>query len=284
MEKIAILVDSAGDLPLELIEKEGFYLLPLYINLEGEFLRDRIDISPDEFYEWVRSKESLPKTSMPSPGDIHALLEKIRDDGYDKLIAISIGSKYSGTFNALNLAEIEGLDIFALNTGNLTLAEGLFAVYAKKLIDDGKTFAQIKETLASKIYDSKVFFTIESFKYIVAGGRVPKSFAKIGDALSVKPIVKTSQPEGGFEIVKIVRGEKKVFRQLEKIADQYLANAKDYYMFIAHGGYEEGLVRLRDLLKDYIDRASLYIEEQISPTLGANTGPGLFGFGFFILD
>ncbi|WP_311531861.1 DegV family protein [uncultured Anaerococcus sp.] len=284
MEKIAILVDSAGDLPLELIEKEGFYLLPLYVNLDGKFLRDRIDISPDEFYDWVRSKESLPKTSMPSPGDIQALLEKIRDYGYDKLIAISIGSKYSGTFNALNLAEIEGLDVFALNTGNLTLAEGLFAVYAKKLIEDGKTFAEIRDILSEKIYDSKVFFTIDSFKYIVEGGRVPKSFAKIGDVLSVKPIVKTSQPEGGFEIVKIVRGEKKVFRQLEKIADQYLANAKDYYMFICHGGYEEGLIKLRDLLKDYIDRASLYIEEQISPTLGANTGPGLFGFGFFILD
>ena len=54
MEKIAILVDSGGDLSLDYIKKEGFYYLPLYINLDGEYLRDRIDIGPEEFYKWIK--------------------------------------------------------------------------------------------------------------------------------------------------------------------------------------------------------------------------------------
>lgn len=284
MEKIAILVDSGSDLSLDYIKENGFYYLPLYLNLDGEFLRDRIDIEPDEFYSWIENNNKLPKTSMPSPGDIIKLMEKIRDDGYDKLICINIGSKFSGTYNACKLADVEGLEVFAFNTGNLTLGQGFFAVYAKELIDQGYSFQEIQNKLNDKLFDSRVFFTIETFKYIVEGGRVPKTFGKIGDALSVRPIIKTTPPEGGFTIEKIVRGEKKTLRQIEKIVKKNLEGINNYYLSIAHGGCKDGFDKVKNLLGEYINNAKIYMEGQISPTLGANTGPGLFGVILFILD
>lgn len=284
MEKIAILVDSGSDLSLDYIREEGFYYLPLYVNLDGKFLKDRLEISPEEFYSWIKTNNKLPKTSMPSPGDINELLEKIKEDGFEKVICINIGNKFSGTYNACKLAEVPGLEIYAFNTGNLTLAQGYYATYAKKLIDEGRSFAEITKKLEEKIYDSKVFFTIDTFKYIVEGGRVPKTFGKIGDALSVKPIIKTDPPEGGFAIEKIVRGEKKTLSQLEKIIRKNLEGVKDYYFFISEGDYPDGHQKMKERLKDIIENAKVYKEEQISPTLGANTGPGLIGIGFFILD
>ena len=284
MEKIAILVDSGSDLSLDYIREEGFYYLPLYVNLDGKFLKDRLEISPEDFYSWIKTNNKLPKTSMPSPGDINELLEKIKEDGYDKVICINIGNKFSGTYNACKLAEVPGLEVYAFNTGNLTLAQGYYATYAKKLIDEGKSFDEITKKLEEKIYDSKVFFTIDTFKYIVEGGRVPKTFGKIGDALSVKPIIKTDPPEGGFAIEKIVRGEKKTLSQLEKIIRKNLEGVKDYYFFISEGDYPDGHEKMKERLKDIIENAKIYKEGQISPTLGANTGPGLIGIGFFILD
>ncbi len=284
MEKIAILVDSGSDLSLDYINEEGFYYLPLYVNLDGKFLKDRLDISPEDFYAWIKANNKLPKTSMPSPGDINELMEKIKSDGYNKVICINIGNKFSGTYNACKLAEVEDIEIYAFNTGNLTLAQGYYATYAKKLINEGLTFKEVCEKLESKIYDSKVFFTIDTFKYIVEGGRVPKTFGKIGDALSVKPIIKTDPPEGGFAIEKIVRGGKRTLSQLEKIIRKNLVGVKDYYFFISEGDYPEGHRKIKDSLRDIIKNAKLYKEGQISPTLGANTGPGLIGVGFFILD
>lgn len=284
MEKIAILVDSGSDLSLDYIREEGFYYLPLYVNLDGKFLKDRLEISPEDFYSWIKTNNKLPKTSMPSPGDINELLEKIKEDGYEKVICINIGNKFSGTYNACKLAEVPGLEVYAFNTGNLTLAQGYYATYAKKLIDEGKSFDEITKKLEEKIYDSKVFFTIDTFKYIVEGGRVPKTFGKIGDALSVKPIIKTDPPEGGFAIEKIVRGEKKTLSQLEKIIRKNLEGVKDYYFFISEGDYPDGHEKMKERLKDIIENAKVYKEGQISPTLGANTGPGLIGIGFFILD
>lgn len=284
MEKIAILVDSGSDLSLDYIREEGFYYLPLYVNLDGKFLKDRLEISPEEFYSWIKTNNKLPKTSMPSPGDINELLEKIKEDGFEKVICINIGNKFSGTYNACKLAEVPGLEIYAFNTGNLTLAQGYYATYAKKLIDEGKSFDEVTQKLEEKIHDSKVFFTIDTFKYIVEGGRVPKTFGKIGDALSVKPIIKTDPPEGGFAIEKIVRGEKKTLSQLEKIIRKNLEGVKDYYFFISEGDYPDGHQKMKERLKDIIENAKVYKEEHISPTLGANTGPGLIGIGFFILD
>lgn len=284
MEKIAIMVDSAADISPTLAEEKGIYYLPLYVNIKDKFLRDRIDISPEEFYAYIKSENYLPKTSLPAPGDIMALVEKIKEDGYDKLIIICLGSKFSGTFNLCDMLEAEGIETFAFDSKNLTLAEGMLAIQAKKLVDEGKSFEEIKLSLEKLRDNSRVFFTLETFKYIIEGGRVPKTFGKISDALSVKPIISISPENAKFNLLKIVRGEKKVFKQFYNIAKENLEGAKEYYFFIAHGDSFDMALRLEEVLKEFIDGASLFIKDQISPTLGANTGPGLLGFGFLKLE
>lgn len=284
MEKIAIMVDSAADISPSLAEEKGIYYMPLYVNIKDKFLKDRIDISPEEFYAYIKSENYLPKTSLPAPGDIMALVEKIKDDGYDKLIIICLGSKFSGTFNLCDMLEAEGIETFAFDSKNLTLAEGMLALHAKKLVDEGKSFEEIKLSLEKLRDNARVFFTLETFKYIIEGGRVPKTFGKISDALSVKPIISVSPENAKFNLLKVVRGEKKVFKQFYNIAKENLEGAKEYYFFIAHGDSFDMAMKLEEVLKEFIDGASLFIKDQISPTLGANTGPGLLGFGFLKLE
>lgn len=284
MEKIAIMVDSAADISPSLAEEKGIYYMPLYVNIKDKFLKDRIDISPEEFYAYIKSENYFPKTSLPAPGDIMALVEKIKDDGYDKLIIICLGSKFSGTFNLCDMIEAEGIETFAFDSKNLTLAEGMLALHAKKLVDEGKSFEEIKLSLEKLRDNARVFFTLETFKYIIEGGRVPKTFGKISDALSVKPIISVSPENAKFNLLKIVRGEKKVFKQFYNIAKENLEGAKEYYFFIAHGDSFDMAMKLEEVLKEFIDGASLFIKDQISPTLGANTGPGLLGFGFLKLE
>lgn len=284
MEKIAILTDTASDIDIKLAEEMGIYLLPLYVNLDSKYYKDRKEISPDEFYTWMKESDSIPKTSTASPGDLHEILEQIKNDGYEKVIAISIGANFSSTYNLFNMMKMDGLEIYVFDSGNLTLSEGIFAIYAKELVDEGYGFEQIIEKLNAKKEDSKVFFALDTFKYLVAGGRVPRSFGKIGDALSVKPIISINPEESHFKLFKITRGEKKVLNEFKKIAARELENVKDYYFYIGHGGYEEGIEKLEDIFSDVIASARRTYRIQISPTLGANTGPGLFGFGLFKLD
>lgn len=284
MEKIAVLVDTASDIDLDLAKKEGIYLLPLYVNLGGKYLKDREEISPDEFYNWIKETKTQAKTSAASPTDAINLYEQIKEDGYEKVIAISINSNFSSTFSLLNMTVIDDLETYVFDTGNLTMSEGFFALYAKELIDQDYSFDKVVAKLEEKKQDSRVFFSIESFKYITEGGRFPKALSKVGDALSVKPIISVDPMEGAFKLIKLARGERRLIKEFSKIALEELKHTKDYYFFIGHGGYEEGLCKLEDIFKDVIAGAKQYFNVQISPTLGANTGPGLFGFGIFKLD
>lgn len=78
MEKIAILIDSASDIDLDLAKKLNVYFLPLYVNLDSEYFKDREEISPDQFYDWIRKHNSLPKTSTASPADAIKNMKKLK--------------------------------------------------------------------------------------------------------------------------------------------------------------------------------------------------------------
>ncbi|MDU6791667.1 MAG: DegV family protein, partial [Anaerococcus sp.] len=194
MEKIAVLVDSGSDIDLEKAKEFGIYLMPFYVNLDGKFYKEQIDLKPGEFYDWIRKNEKLPKTSIPSPGELEEKLEEIKNDGFEKLIIITISKNFTGFFNLCSQMDYEGLDVKVVDSQSVALTTGLLAIYAKDLIKKGYDFEKIVEMVEEKKKESKIFFTIDTFKYIVEGGRVPKTFGKIGDALSVKPIIKTDPP------------------------------------------------------------------------------------------
>ena len=284
MEKIAILVDSAADIEPSLAESKGIYTLPLYVNLHDEFYKDRVELSPEAFYQWMRENDTMPKTSTASPGDAIEIFQQIKDDGYDKVLVVCINKEFSSTYNLFQMTHVEGLESYVFDTGSLTMAEGLFAIYARDLIDEGKTFEEIIEILEAKKTASKVYFSIDSFKYIVEGGRLPRSLGKVGDALSVKPILTINPIEGAFKIAKLARGENRVIREFKKFAEKELADVSEYFFFIGHGGYEAGMNILEETFADIIKGAKDFYKVQISPTLGANTGPGLFGFGIFAIE
>ena len=74
-QRIAVLVDSATDVPPEVVEKYGVFIAPLHVNYsDGDFL-DRVTIQPEEVYR--RFETEIPKTSTPAPADIMALFDQI---------------------------------------------------------------------------------------------------------------------------------------------------------------------------------------------------------------
>ena len=90
MEKIAVLVDSGSDIDLEKAKEFGIYLMPFYVNLDGKFYKEQVELKAEEFYDWIEKHEKLPKTSIPSPGELVEKFNEIKNDGYElSLIHIS---------------------------------------------------------------------------------------------------------------------------------------------------------------------------------------------------
>lgn len=121
--EFAILVDSCCDVPEEFLEKYPIYVVPLRINYKEVSYRDRIDISPEEIYE--KLKLEIPTTSLPEYGDAQEVFENIINDGYNKIISISISSNLSGTFNLIRLVSeefiLKGIQTYQFDTKILLL-------------------------------------------------------------------------------------------------------------------------------------------------------------------
>ena len=87
-DKIAILIDSGTDVPPAYIQQYHMFVAPLRIIFnEGEY-NDGIDLTASQLYQ--RLPREVPKTSLPSAELVLQIIEQIRSEGYNKVLAITI--------------------------------------------------------------------------------------------------------------------------------------------------------------------------------------------------
>lgn len=155
--KTAIMIDSGCDLEPEFIKKYDIKVLNLKVMYGETIYSDGEDIDPLEVYR--RFPNEIPKTSTPNMYEVQELVQQIKDEGYEKIVAITISSGLSGTFNtvAMTFEEEEDIETFAFDTKNISIGAGLFAMWAAKKLEEGWTFEAIKHGLNGKINDAKVF-------------------------------------------------------------------------------------------------------------------------------
>ena len=165
-QKVAVLIDSGCDVPVDFRQKYDIWMLPLRVMYPEKDYEDGVDIDPMMVYR--RFPDEYPSTSTPSLMEVQDIFDKIRDAGYEKIIAVTISSGLSGTFNTIRLAasQQEELEIFVFDTKNISVASGIWAIWAAAKLEEGWPFERVKEGLIGKIYDSKVMFYMDTLKYL----------------------------------------------------------------------------------------------------------------------
>lgn len=280
--KIAVLTDSGSDVPQNMLDKFNIYQLSLGINYKDKSYRDRIDITPEEVYE--RLTEEVPSTSLPTLGEIREMLEKMVADGYTHVIIPVISSGLSGTYNAIRqvCSEFHNIKTAVIDTKNIALGSGFLAVYAAQLAEKNLGFEEIVKKVEDKIKDSHIYYSIQTLQYLIKGGRLGRVEGIIGSMLQIKPIIACDN-DGIYYTVAKVRGRKQSINKLIEIVQDIIKDKKNYYLTICHGYAKEEADMVKEKMKPFIDNAALFMEGQISPSLGVHTGPGLIGIGCFDL-
>lgn len=284
-QKIAVLADSGSDVPKEIIEKYNVKVIPLKIIFkEGEYI-DKVTITADEVY--TKMKNEIPTTSLPGADDIKQILDEIKAEGYEKVLAVTISSGLSGTYNMVRLVaeDYEGLDIFAVDTKNIGIGSGFTAIEAARLADEDVEWETIKEKLLRMVERSKVFFHVPTLEYLQKGGRIGLVTSVVGSLLNLKPIISCND-EGIYYTVAKVRGTKKSIEKMVQLAQEFAEPSKKYNLALVYGG--EGAVKEAEKIKqEVMSRLANFKEiffDQVSPALGVHTGPGLIGVGVQLLE
>src|SRR5699024_12571895 len=102
---IAVVSDSTGYIPDDLLIKYNIYVVPLSVVFGEESYREDIDITTEQFYKKIKETKDLPSTSQPSIGSFVQLFEQL-SESYGAVISIHLSKRFSGTHDVAVSAEI----------------------------------------------------------------------------------------------------------------------------------------------------------------------------------
>jgi DegV family protein with EDD domain len=125
MKNLHILTDSNCHIPAALCQELDIHVVPLPFVWDNITYLDNVDMGPREFYSKLRTSQSLPTTSGPTPGAFKDALESLASDG-KPVLAILVGEVFSSTFTTANLAKdmLPNVDVTIINSDSNTMALG----------------------------------------------------------------------------------------------------------------------------------------------------------------
>lgn len=191
---IAIVTDTGCNISPEMADELGIHLLPIEIIFENQTFKDGFELTNQEFYQKMAVSNKIPTTSQPKPSDAYQLYDKLSKT-YDEILSINLGSTVSGTIQTLKLVaeEIKQAKVTVYDTKLVSIPAGYLAIEAKRLVDQGKTVAEIVESLDDLRGKSVAFASIHELDNLVESGRVPAVLGTVANLQKLSRLLKSKR-------------------------------------------------------------------------------------------
>ncbi len=275
---IRITSDSTCDLN-HLVEERNIGILPLQVNLDAQSYHDGIDITPQDIFDFVERTKILPKTSAPSIGDYEEFFAQQLKLG-DEVIHFNISAKSSGSHNmAKQAAESFGGKVRVIDSKALSTGQGLLVLKACDLRDEGKSAAEIEETVNGLRSRVNTSFVPDSLDYLHKGGRVSGMIKVVAGMFKIHPLIY-------MEDGQLIPG-KKYKGRMDILLKQYVQDLKEMYpnydksrCFITHSSAEENVVNVaKEKVKELFEFDEV-IETVAGSIITSHCGKGTLGVLF----
>ena len=280
-ENTAIVLDSTADFPEAPELYPNFRVVPLYVLFGEESFKDYVEITPDRFYERLRTAAALPTTSQPTPGDFLATFEELAPN-YERIIALTISSTLSGTYgSAQAAAEMLGGDqVRVIDSRTVSASLALLASGVQHRLQRSTTDEEIDAFVEYYQREHHLLFTVNTLEYLAKGGRIGRAAAFAGNLLNVKPILAIR--DGEVIPLKRVRGNHKAFAEFREQFVSTTTDSPNLKVGIAHAAAPERLQALRELVEHERPHAQIEIATTLGAVVGTHAGPGTVGFFWFL--
>lgn len=273
---IKITSDSTCDLSAALAQQYGITIIPLYVNKGGQPLRDRVEIEPQEIFDYYQRTGELCFTSAGNIGEYLDIFTALRKE-YDAIIHLSLGSGFSSSYQNALLAAAELENVYVVDTRNITSGHGYLALRAAELAAQGLAPQEIVEMLTHLTEKPDVSFILNQLEYLHKGGRCSSIAAMGANLLKLKPCIEVV--EGKMQVGKKYRGS------FAKCMEQYLRdrlrdpNTIDLTrVFLTYAGLDEDMVALaRQTIRACIGDTVEIIESTAGCTISCHCGPETLG-------
>lgn len=277
MEKIRILTDSGSDITAPY--PENLTVIPLTIHFGDEEYQDGVTIDHRTFYEKLTNGNKLPTTSLVSPGVFADAFAQARRQG-ETVIAIILSGKLSGTYQSAVLAAQEFEHVYVVDSRNATLGEQILVRYALQLVEQGLDARAIVEELERVKPHVNLMGMPDTLEYLHRGGRISKTVALLGGALSIRPVLRLM--DGEVVMIGKARGSKNgnnfLIQEVNKSGVDFTKP-----LCLGYTGLSDALLRryIADSTQLWEGKVDTLPISTVGATIGTHLGPDAVVLAFF---
>ena len=244
---VAFVVDSGITLSPEFMDENQVHLIPAAIEIDKINYQDGRTMTLDLFKQYFTDKNTVIKTSQPSPKS-YADLFGYLSHYYDSVIVLTMSSGVSGTYKSalqgkeLILSKKENMKIDIIDSNELAAGSSTTALFIAKDIQAGLSHEEIIKNAQNNIAHTTNYLNFLSIDHLVKSGRLGMFKGGIIKALNLSPVLEMI--DGKPAITGKAFGFKKaITKNIEAIAKQAAnRSVKGYVMTHTH---------LSDNMKEY---------------------------------
>ncbi|MHB8193380.1 MAG: DegV family protein [Bellilinea sp.] len=278
MAPVKIITDSSAGLPDSFAQELSIHVLPLTLHFQGKDYRDGVDIKAEEFYTRMTQTDELATTSQVSEYAFEQAFKQFLGEGYDILV-LPISSGISSTLQSALSAQTEfpGAPIEILDTQLVSMALSFQVLAAARAAAAGASLAECKAIAEDAYTKIGVYFTVDTLKYLAAGGRINSAKRFMGTVLNIKPVMEIRG--GKIEALESVISTRKAIQRMVQLVIRDVDGRKPVRISVFHALMEDTARELLDQCEKQFDPVESILSD-VSPTVGAHTGPGTISIAY----
>lgn len=278
---VKIIVDTSSQYTKQTAENQDICVIPMPV-ISHESSKELFsgDISCEDFYNNMLDGK-VYTTAHVALSIYLEYFEKFYEQKQEAIyfcLSSGLTSSYNTSLIAINeLNEKYGRQyVYSYDTKAATAGIDLMVSYVQKGIKKGYNVQRLIEIADDVKKNIRMYLCVSDLKYLYRGGRISKTSAFVGNALSLRLIIELNPKNGKLELLDKVRGTKKLTKKLAEIAKQDCEGNKPVTpMFLCYCKESQMFDEIKQM---YMQEYNLSENDLIiGPTciiIGAHTGPG----------
>lgn len=277
MSKTAIVTDSNSGITQAQGKELGIHVLPMPFYINDKLYFEDITLSQEDFYRFLEENADV-KTTQPAPGDVTGLWDKVLKD-HDELVYIPMSSGLSSSCDtAIMLAQDYDGKVQVVNNQRISVTMRRSVLDAIALAHSGKNAQEIREILEASKFDSDIYITVDTLKYLKKGGRLTPAAAALGTVLQLKPVLRIKGDK--LDAFSKTRGWKAAKKTMIETINSVIAQdfpdcngPEDLYIDAAFTGSREEAQEWLDELEGAFPGYDIHMDP-LSLSVSCHIGPG----------
>lgn len=240
MDPFAIVCDTSHDLPPEMAATLRLTVVPYTINFGVDSSIDDGEMTLEEFAELLDRYEKgkgYPTTAAPAPARfVDAFMSHV-EQGLPRILAITISSKLSNTFDAAVQAvdtvkgQYPGAEIEVVDSCSVSMVEGRLVLEAVRMRDLGRSLHEAKRVVEDLRERLCILAALETTRYLVKSGRAHRFQHLLSTTLRIKPVV--TARDGAMALYARVPG--RIERAIDRMVDEVKRTYKSGLVSVVEG-------------------------------------------------